>query len=78
MRLTAQERASLPKRIQEHLGLASKDEVGFWVQDGQVILMKHDALSTEGDLTETVKMRALLKGSGWTTDAILSLTRGEE
>jgi len=75
MRLTVKGQVTVPIDVRKRLGVGSRDEVDFIVEDGRVLLVKGG--KSGGDLSQQLEK---MRGSGnrrKTTDEIMCLTRGE-
>lgn len=74
MKVTTKGQVTIPARIREYLGIAPHSEVDFRVADGQVILVKQDAV--KGDQGRFAPLRGVLKGK-LTTQKWMRETRGD-
>ena len=77
MRITSKGQVTIPIEIRRQAGLLPDTEVEFVVEDGNVVVRKAAGKSRgRGQrLVESLRGRAR---TGWTTDEIMALTRGED
>jgi len=75
MRVTSKGQVTIPIEIRERLGIAPGTEVEFEL-DGESARLRKVGDGGRGAAI-VAHMRGRLKGTGWTTEELMALTRGE-
>lgn len=75
MRVTSKGQVTIPIEIRERLGIFPGSEVEFEL-DGDSARLRKAGESGRGAAL-VAHLRGHLKDSGWTTDELMALTRGE-
>lgn len=84
MRVTSKGQVTIPEAIRRQAGLLPGTEVEFTFKDGKVELSRretngHWTSKREAETREHLeRMKGCVANSGWTTEALMQLTRGDD
>ena len=84
MRVTSKGQVTIPEKIRREAGLLPGTEVEFTYADGKVELSRKEpngfwTSKREAEIREHLeKMKGCAANSGWTTEALMELTRGDD
>ena len=84
MRVTAKGQVTIPQNIRRKAGLLPGTEVEFTYADGKVELSRRETdgpwtSKRESEIREHLeRMQGCAANSGWTSEALMNLTRGDD